>query len=330
MRRHMLVGCAAALFIWAGLAPTPTLAQAPYPNRPVRLVVPFAVGGATDIMARIMGQKMGELLGQTFVVDNRPGAGGNLGSDLVAKSAPDGYTLQMATASTHATNPALYKKFPYHPVNDFIALGVLGINPSALGVHPSMPATDVKSLLELIRANPGKYSYGSGGVGSILHLCGEQLKSRVGGLDIVHVPYRGSAPMINDLSSGHLPMAFDVLATILPQIQSGAVRALANGGATRSGALPDLPTVAEQGVPGYICYSWGVMFAPAKTPAPIVQTLHQALVKAMEDPSVIKRLQETGMDVMLPPRTLDQAAEFVQKEVAVWADIVKATGIVLD
>ena len=321
-----LRGAVAAI---AALFAVTAQAQERYPSKPVRLIVPFAVGGATDIMARIMGQKMGELLGQTFVVDNRPGAGGNLGSDLVAKATPDGYTLLMATASTHGANPSLYKKFPYDPVKDFIPLGVLGINPSALGVHPSVPATDVKSLLELVRANPGKYSYGSGGVGSILHLCGEQFKMLAGGLDIVHVPYRGSAPMMNDLASGQLPMAFDVLPTILPQIKAGAVRGLANGAATRSSQLADLPTVAEQGVKGFECYSWGVMFAPAKTPAPIVQTLHGALVKSMDDPAVIKRLQDTGMEVFLPPRSLDQAAEFVKTEAAKWAAIVKAAKVQL-
>lgn len=311
-------------------APTLAWAQERYPAKPIRLVVPFAVGGATDIMARIMGQKMGELLGQTFVIDNRPGAGGNLGSDFVAKSPPDGYTLLMATASTHATNPALYKKFPYDPVNDFIALGVLGINPSALGVHPSVNARDVASLIALLKANPGKYSYGSGGVGSILHLSGEQFRIRAGRLDIEHIPYRGSAPMINDLAAGRVPMAFDVLATILPQIQAGAIRPLANGGATRSAALPDLPTVAEQGVSGYVCYSWGVMFAPGRTSAPIVSTLHQTLVTAMGDETVVKRLRETGMDVFLPPHTLDQSAAFVRQEVATWAAVVKETGIQID
>ncbi len=307
----------------------PVEAQERYPAKPVRVVVPFAVGGATDIMARIMGQKIGELLGQTFVVDNRPGAGGNLGSDLVAKAVPDGYTLLMATASTHGANPNLYKKFPYDPVNDFIPLGVLGINPSVLGVHPSVPATDVLSLIALVRANPGKYSYGSGGVGSILHLCGEQFRVLAGNLDMVHVPYRGSAPMMNDLSSGQLPIAFDVLPTIWPQIQAGAVRALANGGATRAAQLKDLPTVAEQGVAGFSCYSWGVLFAPAKTPVPIVTILHQALVKGMEDAAVIKRLQDTGMEVFLPPRSLDQARNFVRDEVAKWGAIVKASKIEL-
>lgn len=319
-----LLAAFAAFFL---LAVTPSHAQDRYPGKPVRLVVPFAVGGATDIMARIIGQKMGELLGQTFVVDNRPGAGGNLGSDLVAKATPDGYTLLMATASTHGANPNLYKKFPYHPVNDFIALGVLGINPSALGVHPAVPATDVKSLIALIRANPGKYSYGSGGVGSILHLCGEQFRVLAGNLDLVHVPYRGSAPMINDLSSGQLPIAFDVLPTILPQIKAGAVRGIANDGATRASPLADLPTVAEQGVAGFECYSWGILFAPAKTPAPIVTTLHQALLTSLGDPAVIKRLQETGMEVFSPPRNLEQSQEFLKAEVAKWAAIVKSAGV---
>jgi tripartite-type tricarboxylate transporter receptor subunit TctC len=323
-RAFLLALCAGLLLAAAASA------QDRYPGKPVRLVVPFAVGGATDIMARIMGQRMGEILGQTFVVDNRPGAGGNLGSDFVAKAPPDGYTLLMATASTHATNPNLYRKFPYDPVNDFIALGVLGINPSALGVHPSVPATDVASLVALIRANPGKYSFGSGGVGSILHLCGEQFRVRAGGLDMEHIPYRGSAPMVNDLAAGQLPIAFDVLATILPQIQAGAVRALANGAAVRASQLPDVPTVAEQGIPGFVCYSWGMMLAPARTPAPIVAALHEALVKAMGDELVVRRLRDTGMEVLLPPRDLEQSAAFLREEVAKWAAVVKETGIQID
>lgn len=309
---------------------TPARAQDRYPSKPVRVVVPFAVGGATDIMARIMGQKMGEILGQTFVVDNRPGAGGNLGSDFVAKAPADGYTLLMATASSHGANPNLYKKFPYHPVNDFSVVGVLGLNPALLGINPAVPATDVQSLIALIRANPGKYSFGSGGVGSILHLCGEQFRIRAGRLDMEHIPYRGSAPMINDLAAGQLPIAFDVLPTILPQVQAGAVRALANGGTTRAGQLPDLPTVQEQGVPGFVCYSWGILLAPANTPAPIMDRLHQALATSLGDETVVKRLRETGMDVFLPPRSRAQATAFLAEEVMKWAEIVKETGIQLD
>ena len=311
-------------------APAPVGAQDRYPSKPVRVVVPFAVGGATDIMARIMGQKMGEILGQTFVVDNRPGAGGNLGSDFVAKAPADGYTLLMATASSHGANPNLYKKFPYHPVNDFSVVGVLGLNPALLGVNPGVPATDVQSLIALIRANPGKYSFGSGGVGSILHLCGEQFRIRAGRLDMEHIPYRGSAPMINDLAAGQLPIAFDVLPTILPQVQAGTVRALANGGSSRAGQLPDLPTVQEQGVAGFVCYSWGILLAPARTPEPVMDRLHQALAASLGDETVVKRLRETGMDVFLPPRSRQQATAFLAEEVVKWAEIVKEAGIQLD
>jgi len=323
MKRRFIALAAVALALAFG----PAEAQDRYPNKPIRIVVPFAAGGASDIMARIIGAKMSETLGQTMLVEPKPGAGGNLGSDFVAKAAPDGYTLLVATASSHGANPALYKKFPYDPVNDFIPIGVFGINPSAFGIHPSVPATDVQSLIKLIRENPGKYSYGSGGVGSILHLCGEQFRVLAGNLDIVHVPYRGSAPMMNDLAAGQLPMAFDVLPTILPQIQAGKVRALANGAGIRSSQLPDLPTVAEQGVKGYECYSWGILFAPAKTPAPIVETLHAALAKALVDPAVIKRLQETGMEVFQPPYTLEQSAAFIRAEVAKWAEIVRKSGV---
>ncbi len=305
-------------------------AQDRYPSKPVRFVVPFAVGGATDIMARIMGQKMGELVGQTFIVDNRPGAGGNLGSDFVAKAPPDGYTILMATASSHAANPNLYKKFPYHPVDDFAVIGVLGLNPAVLGVSNAVPATDVQSLIALIRANPGKYSFGSGGIGSILHLCGEQFRIRAGRLDMEHIPYRGSGPMVNDLAAGQLPIAFDVLPSILPQIQAGTVRALANASTIRASQLPDLPTVVEQGVPNYICYSWGIILAPARTPAPIVDTLHRAVVAALGDEAVVKRLRDTGMEVFLPPRTRDESTAFLKEEVVKWGAVVKETGIQLD
>lgn len=305
-------------------------AQDRYPSKPVRFVVPFAVGGATDIMARIMGQKMGEILGQTFVVDNRPGAGGNLGSDFVAKAPPDGYTILMATASSHAANPNLYKKFPYHPVDDFAVIGVLGLNPAVLGVGNAVPAKDVQSLIALIKANPGKYSFGSGGIGSILHLCGEQFRIRAGRLDMEHIPYRGSGPMVNDLASGQLPIAFDVLPSILPQIQAGTVRALANASTIRASQLPDLPTVAEQGVANYICYSWGIVLAPARTPEPIVDTLHRAVVTALGDESVVKRLRDTGMEVFLPPRSRDEATTFLKEEVVKWGAVVQETGIQLD
>ena len=187
----------------------PRRPQDRYPSKPVRIIVSFSAGGPTDIVARVMGAKMGEMLGQQFVVENRTGAGGNTGAADVARSAPDGYTLLMATVSTHAINPGLYSKMPYDPIKDFAPISQVGVTPTIFGVNPSMPATDVKSLIELVKDNPGKYTFGSSGVGSILHLCGEQFKAMAGGLNMLHVPYRGSAPMMSDLIGGQISMAFD-------------------------------------------------------------------------------------------------------------------------
>src|SRR5262245_28840733 len=193
-------------------------AQGGYPSKPIRIVVPFAAGGPTDIVARLMGAKMAELLGQQFVVENRTGAGGNIGADVAAKAFADGYTLLMATVSTHAINPGLYKNMPYDPVRDFAPIGQVGVTPTLLAVHPSVRANDVNSLVAVIRKNPGKLTYGSSGLGSILHLCGEEFGSLAGGLSIVHVPYRGSTPMMTDLISGQISMAFDATPTALPQV----------------------------------------------------------------------------------------------------------------
>src|SRR5678809_194938 len=214
-------------------------AQETYPSKPVRILVSFAAGGPTDQVARIMSAKLTELTGQTFLVENKTGAGGNIGADVVAKAAPDGYTLLMATVSTHAINPGLYKNMPYDPVKDFAPVGQVGVTPCVLAVHPSIPATNVKELIALLKANPDKYSYGSSGMGSILHLCGEQFKTAAGGLQAVHVPSRGSAPMIADLMGGQIAVAFDALPTVLPQVQAGKIRALGGAMATRARAMPD-------------------------------------------------------------------------------------------
>jgi len=238
-------------------------AEDAYPAKPIRMIVPFSAGGPTDIVGRIMGNKMGLLLGQQFVVENRTGAGGNIGADAVAKSAADGYTLLMATVSTHAINPGLYKQMPYDPIRDFAPIGRVGVTPTILGVNPALPATDAKSLIALIRANPGKYSFGSSGVGSILHLCGEEFKAKAGGLSMVHVPYRGSAPMDTDLVGGQIAMAFDATPTAMPLAKAGAIRAIGAGMATRIKDMPDLPTLQEQGLKGYECYTWNVIMAPA-------------------------------------------------------------------
>ena len=319
-RRFLHVAAGAAMLACGGAN-----AQDLYPSRPVRIVVSFSAGGPTDTVARIMGARMAELLGQQFLIENKAGAGGNIGADLVAKAPPDGYTLLMATVSTHAINPGLYKKMPYDPVRDFTPIGQVGVTPTLLGVNPAIPATDVKSLVTVVKANPGKYTYGSSGLGSILHLCGEQFKASAGGLNIVHVPYRGSAPMMGDLIAGQISMAFDATPTALPQAQSGAIRAIGAGMAARMRSLPDLPTLQEQGLKGFECYTWNAILAPANTPPPIVAQLNEAMNKALADPAVFARLQEAGIDPT-PGSTPQQLAEFIKAELAKWAPIIKASG----
>lgn len=304
-------------------------AQESYPSKPVRIMVSFAAGGPTDQVARIMSAKLTDLLGQTFLVENKTGAGGNIGADVVAKASPDGYTLLMATVSTHAINPGLYKNMPYDPIKDFAPVGQVGVTPCVLAVNPSVPVTDVNGLIALLKANPGKYSYGSSGMGSILHLCGEQFKTSAGGLQMVHVPYRGSAPMMADLVGGQIAIAFDALPTVLPQVQAGKIRAIGGGMATRARAMPDLPTLQEQGVSGFECYTWNAILAPAKTPAPIVALLADAINKALADPVILKRLQDAGVDPT-PDSTPEKLAEFIKSELAKWAPIIKTSGAHID
>ena len=310
------------------LAPA-AFAQEPYPSKPIRMMVSFAAGGPTDIVARTMSARMSELLGQPIVVENRTGAGGNIGADVVAKAPADGYTLLMATVSTHAINPGLYRNMPYDPVRDFAPIGQVGVTPIVLAVHRAIPVQDVKGLVAFLRANPGKYSYGSSGLGSILHLCGEAFKSAVGGLDIVHVPYRGSAPMMADLVGGQIAVAFDALPTVLPQLHAGTIRAIGAGMASRARALPDLPTLQEQGIAGFECYTWNAILAPAKTPERIVAQLANVMAQAMADPAVIKRLQDTGVDPT-PGQTPEKTAEFIKAELAKWAPIIRASGAHID
>ena len=318
----------------AGLVMTFTLvgaakAEDKYPSKPIRMIVSFSAGGPTDTVARVMGAKMGELLGQQFVVENRVGAGGNIGADQVAKSPPDGYTLLMATVSTHAINPGLYRNMPYDPVRHFAPVAQIGVTPTLLGVHPSLPATNVKSLIALVKDNPGKFTYGSSGLGSILHLCGEQFKALAGGINIVHVPYRGSAPMMSDLVGGQISMAFDATPTALPQAQSGAIRAMGAGMATRMRAKPELPTLQEQGLKGFECYTWNAILAPAGTPQPIVNHLSEAINTALADATVFKRLEEAGIDPT-PGSSPEKAAAFIKAELAKWAPIIKASGAHID
>jgi len=293
------------------------------------VIVSFAAGGPTDIVARTVGAKMAEFLGQPVLVENKTGAGGNIGADVVAKSPADGYTLLMATVSTHAINPGLYRNMPYDPVKDFAPVMQVGVTPCLLAVNPSLPVNDLKGLVALLRANPGRYSYGSSGMGSILHLCGEEFKAMAGGIDATHVPYRGSAPMMADLVGGQIAFAFDALPTVLPQIQAGKVRALGGGMATRARAMPELPTLQEQGLAGFECYTWNAIMAPAKTPSAIIALLSGAIAKAMADPLVLKRLQDVGVDPT-PDSTPEKLAAFIRSELAKWAPVIKASGAHVD
>ena len=326
VRRLLL---SAALVLAGSCSLAGAKAEDNYPSKPVRIIVSFSAGGPTDIVARVMGAKMGDLLGQQFVVENRVGAGGNIGADQVAKSPPDGYTLLMATVSTHAINPGLYRNMPYDPVRDFAPVAQVGVTPTLLGVHPSLPATDVKSLVALIKQNPGKYSYGSSGLGSILHLCGEQFKALAGGINIVHVPYRGSAPMMSDLVGGQISMAFDATPTAMPQAKSGAIRAIGAGMATRMRAMPELLTLQEQGLKGFECYTWNAILAPAGTPQAIVDRLSESINTALADPAVFRRLEEAGIDPT-PGSTPEHATAFIKAELAKWGPIIKASGAHID
>ena len=325
-KHHRLpaLAVAAAAFVATG-------AQAAdnYPTRPIQLIVPFAAGGPTDIVGRIMGAKMSEIMGQTFVVENRSGAGGNIGAEVVAKATNDGYTLLFATVSTNAINPGLYKHIPYDAVNGFAPVARVGVTPTLLLVHPSMPATDVKSLVALIKANPGKYNYGSSGLGSILHLCGEEFKAMAGGLDITHVPYKGSAPMDTDLMGGQVTMAFDATPTAMPLAKSGKLRALGAGMLKRLDAMPELATLDEQGFKGYECYTWNAILAPAGTPKDVVAKLNAAANKALSNPQVIDSLKKAGIDPT-PGSTPESTSDFVKAELAKWAPIIKASGAQVD
>src|SRR5438067_2521769 len=324
--RVLILSAAIAVFAMTGPLAS---ADDTYPNRPVRIVVSFSAGGPTDIVGRVIAQKLSELFGQQFFVENKVGAGGNIGADQVAKSPADGYTLLVATVSTHAINPGLSSKMPYDPVKDFAPIAQVGVTPTMLGVHPSVPAKDIKSLIALVKENPGKYTYGSSGLGSILHLCGEQFKALAGGLDIQHVPYRGSAPMMGDLVGGQISMAFDATPTAMPQAKSGAIRALGAGMAQRIKQMPEMPTLQEQGLKGFECYTWNAILAPAGTPEPIVEKLAGAIKTALDDPNVFKRLQEAGVEPTLG-RGPKETAAFIAAELAKWAPIIKMSGAVVN
>jgi tripartite-type tricarboxylate transporter receptor subunit TctC len=305
-RRHTLVATAAAAA--AGLA-APARAQPAWPSRPLRLIVAFAPGGFNDTIGRYVAAGLTTALGQPVVVDNRAGGGGVIGSEAGARAAPDGYTLLVASVP-HVVNAALHSNLPYDPVGDFEAVSLLGSNPNLLIVHPSVPARSVAELVALVRANPGKYSYASNSIGGSSHLGMEMFRRAAGGLDIVHVPYRGSAPAMADLLTGTVHMTIDNIVFQAPFVRDGRLRALAQTGRTRNAMFPDLPTIAESGYPGFENVSWYLILAPKGTPRPIVDRLSAEIAKVLRGPDAAERL--TGADLV--GGTPDQAAAYLRTQ----------------
>ena len=321
MRLVAQVGLA-ALIAFAGSA----IAQN-WPAKPVRLIVPYPPGGSADILARAIGQKLAEGMGQQVIIDNRPGAGTAIGAEATAKAAPDGYTIMLGTVSSHAINPALTPGLKYDPVKDFAPVSLVASIPFALIVHPSLPAHSVKELVALAKTKPGALNFSSAGTGTSNHLAGELFKSMTGTF-MVHIPYKGSAPALNDLIAGQVQLMFDLVLTTAPHVKSGAVRAIAVTGSERSSALPGVPTVAESGVPGYEVSAWFGFFAPAGTPAAIVNALNAETVKAMRLPDLRERLANQGADAVTD--TPDQFAAYVKEELGKWTRVVKASGMKAD
>lgn len=301
------------------------LAQpAAYPTKPVRFIVPYPPGGSADILARSIGAKLAEGLAQPVVVDNRPGAGTAIGTEATAKSPPDGYTVMIGTVSSHAINPSLNPNLKYDPVKDFAPVSLVASIPFVLLAHPSLPAGSVQELVALARAKPGALNFSSAGNGTSNHLAGELLKSMTN-VEMVHVPYKGSAPALTDLLAGQVNLMFDLVLTAQPHVRSGAARALGVTGRSRSPALPSVPTIDESGVPGYEVSAWFGIFAPAGTPAAVVKRLNAEIVKIMQLPEMKERLASQGAEAM--SSTPEQFAAYVTEELAKWSRVVKASGM---
>jgi tripartite-type tricarboxylate transporter receptor subunit TctC len=300
---------------------------ADYPTKPIRLVVPFSAAGTTDFLARAIAQKLGQNMRTTVIVDNRPGAGGNIGSDIVAKSDPDGYTLLLGTVGTHAINASLYKKMPYDTVKDFAPITLVASVPNIVVVHPSVPAKSIKELLALAKSKPGQLTFASSGNGSSIHLSGELFKS-MAGVDMLHVPYKGSGPAVSDLIGGQVNMMFDNMPSSLPHVKAGRLRAIAVTSAKRSPAAPDVPTIAESGVPGYEAVAWFGVLAPAGTPPAIVNKLNAEIVKVLKSPDVAQRLASQGAEPV--SNTPEEFSAYIKTEMVKWAKVIKASGAQVD
>ncbi len=313
------------LFALSLIAAGAALAQ-PYPNKPIHWIVGFAAGGGADILARTVAPKLGEALGQQIVVDNRPGAAGNIAMEYVVKSPPDGYTWLMGSPGL-ASNPSLYPKLSFDPIRDFATVAMLGAVPNLMVVRQSLPATSVKEFIALARSNPGKLNFASSGTGSSLHLAAELLKS-MANIEMTHVPYKGSSLAENDLIGGQVDVFFDVLPSAAPYVKAGRIRALAITDLKRSSLFPDLPTMDEAGVPGYRAVTWNAVLAPAGTPKEVIAKINFAVAKLLQSAEMKERFAAIGTEPLL--MTPDQFASFLREETTKWSGVIRKAGIKLE
>ena len=319
-------GCALAGAAVAIGAHAPAAAQT-YPQKPIRLVVGVPAGGTTDVVARLVGQKLGEQLSQQVVVENRGGAGGNIGAELVAKAPPDGYTLFLATIGTMTINPSLYTKMPFDTLRDFAAISQLTSMPQLLVVHPSVPVRSVKELIAYAKARPGQLNFASGGSGTAIHLAGELFKT-MAGVEMVHVAYKGGGPAMTDLIGGQVSLMFDQILTALPHVQSGKLRGLAVTTEKRSPAAPQIPTIAEAALPGYAVTTWHGLLAPAGTSREIVNRLSTEAARALQSPDIRDRFAAQGVDPV--SSTPEQFAAMMKAELDKWRKVIAASGTKID
>jgi tripartite-type tricarboxylate transporter receptor subunit TctC len=315
MRRLSLALLALAIGALAG-----TARAAPYPDRPVKILVGFSAGGGTDVAARVMAQKLTDALGQTVVVENRPGASGMLATEAAAKAAPDGYTLMMGSQTTLAVAPALYRKFGIDAARDFAGAAMAGVSPLVMVVHPSLPVQSVKDVIALAKAKPGTLNFASGGLGTTPHMAGE-LFSLQAGIKMVHVAYRGEAPAINDLLGGQIPLIFANLSAVIGNVRAGSLRALAVTSAQRSASAPDIPTIAEVALPGFDAATWFALVAPAGTPREIVDRINAEVTRIVAQSDVQQRFADLGMTISAG--TPDALDSYIKSEIAKWAKVIK-------
>lgn len=319
----LLGACIGVVFsFWNPIAVAQT-----YPTKPVKMVVAYPPGGPTDILARLLSPNLESAFGQPFIVESRPGAGGNVGTNFVAKSPADGYTILLTASGPIAINPTLYKALPYDPLRDLTPVIHVASVPLVLVVHPSFPASTVEELIALLRSKPEGYSFASAGNGTPQHLSAEMFK-KMADVKMVHIPYKGSAPAINDLVAGHVSIAFESMVSVLPYIKGGRLRALATTGAERSNLLPDVPTVAEAGLPGYVSIAWYGVVAPAGTPRDIIDKLNVEMGKALDTPELRQRIAELGSAPV--NGTPEQFGAFMKSETARWSKVVRESGATVD